>query len=107
MTEFHSCNIAHHINLILAVDDLLRFVDPIGIGADSPDPHEYSPEIAGLVDMVVGDCISKEALRAVFEEMFGEGMVPNELNTQTILRGLLDLRENWLRWQSPEGMVQQ
>ena len=107
MTLITACNIPHHINLVLTVDDLLRNVDPIGIGADSPDPHEYFPEIEGLVNIVISDRITKEALHAVFEEMFGEGMVPNELKTQSLLRGLVDLRVNWLRWQSPEGKVNQ
>lgn len=105
MTKITECNIPHHINLVLAIDDLLTYVDSIGIEPGELNPHEYSPEIPGLIDMVIRDRITREALHAVFEEMFGEGMVPNELNTQKILKGLLDLRENWLRWQSPEGKV--
>ena len=102
MTLFMTCSVPHHVDLVLGVDDILNEVDPIGIGADSPDPHEYSPEIPGLVQMVVENDITESALHRVFEQMFAEGMVPNELKTQTILRGLMELRDKWVWWQRPK-----
>ena len=100
MTQIDDCNIPFHSNLVLGIDDILNEIDPIRIAEHSPDPHEYAPEIPGLVAMIVGDRVNVESLHEVFTYFFGVDLLPNAIDTQGILYRMNELRELWLHWQS-------
>lgn len=93
------CNIPDHHLLVLKVNRTLQRLDMQGLIPVSRDPDEYAPEIPGMIALIVNDTLSEQNIRAVVEEMFGEGNGPNRNDMQELLEDFTELRMRWLWWQ--------
>jgi hypothetical protein len=53
-----------------------------------------------MIALIVNDTLSEQNIRAVVEEMFGEGNGPNRNEMQELLEDFTELRMRWLWWQN-------
>lgn len=95
-----ACSIPHHTALVVDVLAMLHELDVLGFLAESNDRTEYSPEVPGLVSLIVGNNISEEAVNAVFDEMFDANPAyrPGPEVLPALVASLETIRGRWLRW---------
>lgn len=85
--------------LVLAVDDFMDGADPMGIADRRHRPHEYSPELPDLINLIVNDSVTIQAIDGVFKEYFGHPLGPNAVSTTAeLVEGLSNIRLEWLAY---------
>ena len=66
------CGIPEHEWLVIELDDALDDLDPMGLVDDRHRPHEYQPEIPGLIRMIVTDTLTETGVKDLFMRFFGD-----------------------------------
>ena len=90
-----NCSVPEHVLVTVLVNEVLLKIDPIGVFGDTLQYSEYLPEVPYLVDMVVGDRITTDGIREIFDHFFGSGRISN-FNVELIYEELVNARELWL-----------
>lgn len=95
-----TCSIPHHTALVVDVLAVLHELDVLGFLAESNDRTEYSPEVPGLVSLIIGNNITEDAVNAVFDEMFDDNAAyrPSDQAMPALMSSLEAIRGRWLRW---------